>query len=413
MLTLNRLKICSDTLMPASEAPQRWLLLTSSTGTGHNMRAASLTHWAESELGGRIELRTHHVLEATHKVYRFGVGFYNFIQRRAPWFHHVYFNYLEIAGMHRHARRILGKDRFTSLVADYRPHRLVSVHAHTNHGFFDLAREASDAGGFAAPACMTYCGELFAGYGFSRHWTNPRADGFIGASEEVCAAARAVGTPLERILHGGFLLSAPFYQSEAELDASADALARELKLRRDRFTLLLSTGLAGANNHSEIVRGLADSDATMQVIALCAHREDTRAVLARLAAAAPRLTIRALGPAEPPRMAALKRLASAVLARPGTGATSEAIQLGVPLIHNGIGGIMPQELITVQYCKQHGCSLVARTPAEVVAAALRLKSEPALAESLRASLGAARPAGRPADIVRWIAERGAPANHAS
>ncbi len=399
--------------MSVSEAPQRWLLLTSSTGTGHNMRAASLTHWAKAELGERVDLRTHHVLEATHKVYRFGVGLYNFIQRRAPWFHHVYFNYLEIAGMHRHGRRIWGRERFAALVADYRPDRLVSVHAHTNHGFFELAREAAQTGGFNAPACVTYCGELFAGYGFSRHWANPRADGFVGASEEVCAAARAVGTPPERILHGGFLLRAPFYQSEAELDVSADALAQELELRRDRFTLLLSTGLAGANNHPEIVRRLAASDATMQVIALCAHREDTREVLARLAAAAPRLTIRALGPAEPARMAALKRLASAVLARPGTGATSEAIQLGAPLIHNGIGGIMPQELITVQYCKQHGCSLVARTPEEVVSAALRLKREPGLAENLRARLGAARPAGRPADIVRWIASRRAGADFAS
>jgi processive 1,2-diacylglycerol beta-glucosyltransferase len=101
-------------------------------------------------------------------------------------------------------------------------------------------------------------------------------------------------------------------------------------------------------------------------------------------------------------LAGLKRLASAVVARPGTGATSEAIQLGAPLIHNGIGGIMPQELITVQYCKQHQCALVARNAAEVAAAALRLKNEPGLAADMRARLARARPAGRPEDIVRWI-----------
>jgi processive 1,2-diacylglycerol beta-glucosyltransferase len=381
----------------------RWLLLTSSTGTGHNMRADSLTRWAQATLGNAVELRTHHALEDTHRVYRFGVGLYNVIQRRAPWFHHVYFNYLELAGMHRRGSRILGRERFTQLVRDYRPHRIISVHAHTNHGFFDLAREAASAAGFAPHACVTYCGELFAGYGFSRHWTNPRADGFIGASAEVCAAARAVGTPPEKILHGGFLLRPPFYQTPAALDSAAAALAAELRLDPTAFTLLVSTGQAGANNHPAILRALAASGRSLQVIFLCAHRDDTRRELEHLAAAHPALNVRALGPADPARMAALKHLASAVVARPGTGATSEAIQLGAPLIHNGIGGVMPQELITVQYCKQHQCALLARNPAEIATAALRLKNEPGLADAMRTRLAAARPSGRPEDIVRWIA----------
>lgn len=384
----------------------RWLVLTSSTGTGHNMRADSLARWTRDTLGeGAVQFHTQQVLEETHRVYRFGVGLYNFIQRRAPWLHHVYFNYLEIAGMHRNAGRILGRQRFRTLLREFRPDRIVSVHAHTNHGFFDLARQVAAEDRLLPPTCVTYCGELFAGYGFSRHWTNPRADGFIGATEEVCAAARAVGTPPERIVHGGFLLRPPFYQSPAELEPAADALARELELRRDRFTLLLSTGQAGANNHAAIVEQLASTDCQLQVIALCARRADTAASLERLASVAPRLRIRALGPADPARMATLKYLASAVLARPGTGATSEAIQLGVPLIHNGIGGIMPQELITVQYCKQHACALTARTPAEVAAAVLRIKREPGLAEGLRQRLAVARPAGRPGQIVDWIARR--------
>ena len=382
--------------------PQRWLLLTSSTGTGHNMRADSLTRWTQTTLGDAVELRTHHALEDTHRVYRFGVEFYNMIQRHAPWFHHVYFNYLELAGMHRRGSRILGRDRFSTVVRDYRPHRIISVHAHTNHGFFDLAREAATADRTPEPACITYCGELFAGYGFSRHWTNPRADGFIGASAEVCAAARAVGTPPESILHGGFLLRPPFYETPSALDSAATDLATELRLDRATFTLLVSTGQAGANNHPAILRALAASGQQLQVIFLCASRDDTRRELELLAAAHPALTVRPLAAADPARMAALKHLASAVVARPGTGATSEAIQLGTPLIHNGIGGVMPQELITVQYCKQHRCALLARTPTEVAAAALRLKNEPGLAAGMRTRLALARPPGRPEQIARWI-----------
>jgi processive 1,2-diacylglycerol beta-glucosyltransferase len=66
---------------------------------------------------------------------------------------------------------------------------------------------------------------------------------------------------------------------------------------------------------------------------------------------------------------------------------------------------MPQELITVQYCKQHQCALLARTPTEIATAALRLKNEHGLDDSMRARLASARPAGRPETIVRWIACR--------
>ncbi len=378
----------------------RWLVLTSSTGTGHNMRAEALRLWAERVCGPSVELRVHQTLETTHPLYRFGVGLYNTIQRRAPRLHHLYFNYLELAGMHRHGERILGRDTFTAAVAAFAPQRVISVHAHTNHGFFNLARRAMPA---APPRCLTYCGELFGGYGFSRHWANPSADGFIGATPEVCAAARAVGTPDENVFHGGFLLRPSLYVSDRDAETQASALAAELGLDRRAFTVVLSTGLAGANNHLPILRRLAATGEKLQVIALCAKNTATLHAVEAFAAAHPALTVRALGQTD--RMVALLRLASAFVARPGTGATSEAILAGTPLIHNGIGGIMPQELITVQYCRQHACALTARSPREVVAHILKLRAEPAFAAELRVRLQAARPAGTPDRIVRWILER--------
>ncbi|MEY4488079.1 MAG: hypothetical protein RIQ79_587 [Verrucomicrobiota bacterium] len=378
----------------------RWLVLTSSTGTGHNMRAEALRLWAERECGSKVELRVHQTLEATHPLYRFGVGLYNTIQRRAPRLHHVYFNYLELAGMHRHGERILGRDKFSAAVASFAPHRVISVHAHTNHGFFTLARRALPA---APPRCLTYCGELFGGYGFSRHWANPSADGFIGATPEVCAAAHAVGAPPENVYHGGFLLRPSLYVPEEDGEAQAIALATELGLDRRAFTVVLSTGLAGANNHLPILRRLAATGKKLQVIALCARNTKALHAIEAYATGHPTLTIRALGQTD--RMLALLRLASVFVARPGTGATSEAILAGTPLIHNGIGGIMPQELITIQYCRQHACALTARSAREVVDGILKLQAEPATAADLRKRLRAARPAGDPDQIVRWILDR--------
>lgn len=361
------------------------------------MRAEALRLWTERLRGREVELRVHQTLESTHPLYRFGVGLYNTIQRRAPRLHHLYFNYLELAGMHRRGERILGRDKFTAAVASFAPHRVISVHAHTNHGFFTLARQAMPS---SPPTCITYCGELFGGYGFSRHWANPAADGFIGATAEVCAAARAVGAPAENVLHGGFLLRPSLYISEEESDAQALALASALGLDRHAFTVVLSTGLAGANNHLPILRRLAATGEKLQVIALCARNTAALRAVEDFAAGHPSLTIRAM--AQTDRMPALLRLASAFVARPGTGATSEAIVAGAPLIHNGIGGIMPQELITVQYCRQHACALTARTASEVARHILNLKIDPSTAIQLRSKLLDARPPGTPEKIIQWI-----------
>jgi processive 1,2-diacylglycerol beta-glucosyltransferase len=362
------------------------------------MRADSLSRWASEILGSSVEVRIHSVLENTHGLYRFGVGLYNFIQRHSPRLHHLYFNYLEIAGMHRRGSQILGSDNFTRLVREWRPDRVISVHAHTNHGFFDLARAALPG---RPPRCLTYCGELFGGYGFSRHWANPRADGFIGATPEICAAARAVGTPDERVLFGGFLLRPPFYAPDDELEREAEAKARKYNLDRRAFTVVLSSGLAGANNHLAILRELAAGGRKLQVVVLCSRNTAVRREVEAFATAHPGLAIRALEHTD--KIPALLRLASVVVARPGTGATSEAIQLGTPLIHNGIGGVMPQELITVQYCREHACARFGDSPRAIAREILDLHSHPEALEGMRARLSAARPPGHPEQIVRWIA----------
>lgn len=375
----------------------RWLILTSSTGTGHNMRAESLRQWAADVYGDRVEVRIHHVLEATHPVYHFGVGVYNFIQRTLPKLHHAYFNYLEIAGMHRHGERIFGREKFMDFIREWRPDRVISVHAHTNHGFFHLVHEALPG---HPVKCVTYCGEMFGGYGFSRHWANPHVDAFIGATREICAAARAVGTPDERVFEGGFLLRAPFYVSKDEAAAQAASIAGELSLDPNVFTLLLSTGSVGANNHLAILKKLAATGRSLQIVALCSRNAALKHDIERFAQKHPQLTIRAL--AHTDRMLALKQLASLVVARPGTGATSELIQIGTPFVHNGIGGVMPQELITVQYCKHRRCAVLARKPDDVVRLTLQLMDNPDSAARLRERIERARPAGHPRDIVRII-----------
>jgi processive 1,2-diacylglycerol beta-glucosyltransferase len=105
-----------------------------------------------------------------------------------------------------------------------------------------------------------------------------------------------------------------------------------------------------------------------------------------------------------PHLAQLMRVTSAVVARPGTGTTTEAILSGVPILFNTLGGIMPQEIITVKFCREHGFGQVLRRPADFAATIRTWLADPAAHAAERARVLAARPDRTPADIIRRLGE---------
>jgi processive 1,2-diacylglycerol beta-glucosyltransferase len=390
-----------------SEQAIRILVLTSSTGGGHDTRARALRDWAAREHPGwTVEM--HQALEETHWIYGVGVEAYNIIQRTWPALHHIYYNILEAVsfcgGKPKEGDNggfMAGRKVFMEVVRKAQPDLVVSTHDHLNHEFFSAARAALPE---SPPKCATYCGELEGGYGFSRHWVNPRADLFIGAVEECCAAARGLGMPAERTWRGDFLLD-PSFWAPRDAEVEAGFVREELKLEPGRFTLLLSTGGNSAQNHLALLDALVAGGALpgpAQVVALCGN--DKRAVeeVTAWGARHPELPVRAL-----PRvksLAQLMRVASVVVTRPGTGTTSEAILSGAPLLFNTLGGIMPQEMITVKYCRERGFGRVLRGPGDLAAAVRGWLAEPGTLAAERARVAAARPTRTPADILRRLEE---------
>ncbi len=363
------------------------------------MRAKALAAWVKAVRGEEVAIQIHEVLEETHGIYRWGVWFYNWIQRNAPWLHHIYFNCLEVIGMHRHADRIFGRDKFISVVRHFRPSVVVSVHAHTNHGFFDLAKEALPD---APPRCITYCGELFGGYGLSRHWVNPAADLFIGAVPDICEAAIQMGVPATHVRCGGFLLRPAFYGPRLTEPERAEQI-RALGLDPKVLTLLLSIGDAGAHNHLSFLRSIEMARQKVQVIALCGHNRTARYQVLRWARKKPR-HIKVVALAYVDQMHRLIQSVDALVARPGTGATSEAILCACPIIHNAIGGIMPQEWITVKFCLKNNFSRLISTAHQLARLVRRMAQDPSELTLIREHQRKATPPGSPQQILEWILE---------
>lgn len=375
---------------------RRVLVLTSSTGGGHDMRAKALRKWSETEEGRKLGLRVtiHQALESTHGVYGFGVNLYNRIQQFWPKLHHIYFNFLEHACLHDSAEKIWGRDRFIDTVRSVRPHLIVSTHAHLNHGFFELARWALPR---ERPKCVTYCGELCGGYGFSRHWVNEKADLFIGAVEETCNAASILGMSDSRNWVGGFLLDPAFYGERMSSPERADYLKSEFGFSSDEFVLVLGTGANGANNHIRALNSLYEARVYPQVVALCGKKKETVHEIEKWQLDHPLLRVKPMPYYR--RMSSLLSAASAVVARSGTGTTSEAILCQCPLIFNGVGGVMPQECITVKYCRKNGIGTLLERTHHLPAILKEWIRQPEKLAAVTTAMEGVRPLRHPLDIL--------------
>lgn len=377
----------------------RILILTSSTGGGHDMRARSLRDWAAKEADLGISVTVHQTLEETHGLYRFGVEIYNRIQRHLPILHHLYFNYLEWASMFRDARRIFGKKRFIQVLQQVKPDIVVSVHASLNHGFFDLSRSIL---GKSKIRCVTYCGELFSAYGFSRHWVNPRADLFIGAVDETCHAAIQHGMSNQQAWTGGFLLHPSFWEPVWTEDEKRQYIIEKLKLDPDQFILVLGTGAVGANNHIPFLEALRKAKVHAQVVVLCGRSKTTLRAVRTWMRRHPYMKVKPM--AYTSEMPKILRVASAIVARPGTGTTSEAILSECPIILNGLGGIMPQEWITTRFCKSHGLAETIHRPADLARILSHWIKHPEILKAVRERMKKVRPQKHPRQILEKLVE---------
>jgi processive 1,2-diacylglycerol beta-glucosyltransferase len=350
------------------------------------MRANAFAAWAQTMRELRMETRLNWPLESSHPIYRFGVGLYNWIQRRAPFLHHIYFNFLELFPPCRSAGALLGADKFRAALDEFRPDILLSMHGSLNHGYFEAARAFL---GRDRVRCATYCGELYGGYGFSRNWVNPTADLFIGPVIETCEAAIACGMPKEKTKVGGFLLRPEFY--EPATDATP----------HDDFVLLLSASSRGANNHIAFLEALKRSRVDIEVRVLCGKSVATLAQVQKWSEQNKSARVRIIR--FDANIAPLLRSVSAIVARPGVGTTCEAIIAGCPLLLNCLGGTMPQERITVAFCRKHGLAQTLYSPDELARIVRLWKSDGSETTAIRRNMEAIRPKTHPREIVAAVA----------
>ena len=328
---------------------QNLLILSSSTGGGHNMRAYALKYWWEKK-GGLAKVS--HPLESTFKLYKFGSELYNVIQKYCPRLHFLYFFFLEYANLHRKGFAILGAQNWINEVLSFNPRIVVGVHAHLNHGYFDLLRSK-----LKSPfKFFIYCGEMGDSIGFSRHWVNKNADGFFGPFSDTCDAAIKKGMPVKKTFLVEPLLRPAFYKrcNKSEIEF----LLTKYGLSMEKPIFLLGTGANGVNRHIEILSALDLFQNDFQVVALCGNNVPIyeRVLKVRDKYKFKILPLKLIDDHE---MVIFLSICKFFYTRPGAGSTTEAVACGAPIIFDISGGLMPQEINNLNFWKSRVTKLIA------------------------------------------------------
>ncbi|MDQ8202147.1 glycosyltransferase [Pelagicoccus sp. SDUM812003] len=335
----------------------RILVLTSSTGGGHDARATAFRRWVRELYGWEVDVRVESMLEDSSRVARFGVHFYNFIQRHAPWLHHPYYLLVEGMSFLNKTRVTLGRRYYTEVIESYRPHLVFSVHDCLNRGYFQEARRILGK----HVRCATYCSEFSGGYGYSRNWVEPTVDLYISRTATARDfAVKALKLDPSRIeVRGQFLMPRVYRETLSPIERHR-FITERLGLRSDRKIVFLTTGGAGANNHIAILEVLKRHADQYQAVVVCGRNQKVFLQVTRWSHENPDFRCNITGYTNEIHL--YMQAADFVITRGGTTTCAEALHFECPIVFNGFGGVMPQEKLTVKYFLQDDAAeMIAKT----------------------------------------------------
>lgn len=372
----------------------RILVLTSSTGGGHDARAQAFAEWCFELYRHQVDVRIEQMLEDSSAINRVGVDFYNWIQKRAPYLHTPYYTLVEALSYLNSSSVQFGAGYYRRIVQEYRPHLIFSVHDCLNRGYFQVARKLLGAD---AVRCATYCGEFSGGWGYSRNWVEPTVDLYVSRTRTANDYAVAKGVPAERSRIRGHFMR-PISYAEVIPPADIGRFRHErLGLAPDRFTVFLATGGNGANNHLDLLPALVKHADRCQAIVICGRNREAYNHLVHWRANHPEFGCYIEGYSDIVHL--LTQASDAIVTRGGTTTCAQALHYRCPIIFNAFGGIMPQEQLTWKFFRNGAGSEKIENGGDFEAIIDRWMSDPAAYPTARTRFDALRYEEDPTTVI--------------
>ncbi|MES1194750.1 MAG: glycosyltransferase, partial [Opitutus sp.] len=263
--------------------------------------------------------------------------------------------FVELLGIINRRSVRFGRAYYEEVLREYRPHLVFSVHDCLNRGYFQLARKVLGAD---KVRCATYCGEFSGGFGYSVNWVEPSADLYVSRTATARDYAVKIGMARERTRVRGHLMQPRQHTEILKAEARTAFIEERLELRSDLFTVFLATGGNGTNNHLDLLPKLLPYADRVQAIVICGKNREAYNQLVHWRAEHPELNCFLDGYSDEVHL--LMQVSDAIVTRGGTTSCAKALHFGCPIIFNGIGGIMPQEELTVKFFRNaNGAELIA------------------------------------------------------
>lgn len=208
------------------------------------------------------------------------------------------------------------------------------------------------------------------------------ADQYVVCGTEKCREqARRFGLPPEQIIAvNGLVLSPKFHAAaQTRTPASAAAARAVLGLAPDRLTGLMMFGGRGADRMFDFAAAIEASDLPVQMIYVCGTNHEIADDIATLPTRRPRHVI---GFSD-----AIERYMAAsdfFIGKPGPGAISEAMVMGLPMILEVGARLLAQERYNATWAQAIGAALSFRNAESLCAAIAALSGPERLAAMRRA-----------------------------
>lgn len=338
----------------------RILVLTSSTGAGHDTRAQAFAEWCFELYRHNVDVRIEQMLEKSSGFFSAGVRFYNWIQQKSPWIHKAFYLFVELLSLLNRRSVSFGRRYYEEVLREYRPHLVFSVHDCLNRGYFQVARQILGAD---KVRCATYCGEFSGGFGYSINWVEPSADLYISRTATASDYAVKLGMPRERTRVRGHLMRPRQHIGFMNSTERAAYLEHELELKAELFTVFLATGGNGANNHLNLLAELLPYAKKVQAVVICGKNREAYNQVLHWRTLNPQFNCFLDGFSEEVHL--LMQVSDVIVTRGGTTSCAKALHFSCPILFNAIGGVMPQESLTVKFFSRGaGVELIER-PADL------------------------------------------------
>lgn len=381
---------------------QRWLIITSSTGSGHDMRAYALREWVQSELAGQVDVEVYHALERGSWLGKFGVWVYNTIQRSAPWLHNIFWFIAEGFGWLNQWGLGIAEGVWRKKLITFRPQLIISMHDSLNRGYLARARRVL---GEDQVRCVTYCGEWSGGFGFSRNWIDKAAHRIYVRRPDVAAYVARRGYSPENVRIFCCLLPPRAFQARMTASEVEAFRINELRLHPDRFTVFLATGALGADRHLAFLNALLELHDRLQVVVVSGRNQEAFNQIARWATAHPELRLAQEGFSE--RMHLLMQASDCLLTRGGANTMAEALHFRRPILFHAHYGLMPQERCTLRFLQLEKIGKRVTGAGHLVELLKEWIDNPAAYNAVRQRLEAVAQDDHPRDFVRDLVTLGA------